>query len=74
DGLVPALACGVLDTLAHVSYTLAAQRGLLSIVAPIGSMYPAGTIALAALLLGERLTATQIAGLACGAVAILLLA
>ncbi|HWQ00441.1 MAG TPA: EamA family transporter, partial [Vicinamibacterales bacterium] len=64
----------VLDTLAHVAYTLAAQRGPVSIVAPVGSMYPAGTVALAALLLGERLTRPQAAGLACAGLAILLLA
>ncbi len=52
-------ACGTLDMLANVLYVVAAHRGSLSIVAVLTSLYPAGTVALAALVLHERLIPLQ---------------
>jgi drug/metabolite transporter (DMT)-like permease len=53
---------GLLDASANGIFQLATQRGLLSIVAVIGSLYPAATVVLARVLLKERLNGVQIAG------------
>ncbi|MGW0806918.1 EamA family transporter [Nonomuraea sp. NPDC002799] len=70
------LAAGVLDMAANVLYLLAQQGGLLSLVAVLVSLYPASTLLLARKVLGERLRALQIAGVACalGAVALIAVA
>lgn len=65
---------GVLDVTSNVLYLLATQRGLLSLVAVITSMYPASTVVLARLLLHERLTKNQLLGLALAAVGVTLIA
>jgi drug/metabolite transporter (DMT)-like permease len=50
---------GALDMLANVLYVFAVHGGALSIVAVLSSLYPAGTVALAGIVLGERLSALQ---------------
>jgi len=65
---------GVVDMGANVLYALAAQRGLLSLVATITSLYPAATIVWARLLLGERIRLLQGVGLGFAALAIILIA
>ena len=57
-----ALAAGALDALANAVFQLAAQRGLLAIVAVIGSLYPAATVLLARFLLHERMSRVQLTG------------
>ncbi len=57
-----ALAAGALDALANALFQLAAQRGLLAIVAVIGSLYPAATVILARILLKETLSRIQLLG------------
>ena len=64
---------GALDMLANVLYLLAVRQGPLSIVATLTSLYPASTILLARVVLRERLRLVQQAGLACAAVAIVLI-
>ena len=64
---------GALDILANILYLLAVRRGLLSIVATLTSLYPASTIILARIVLRERLRLLQQAGMACAAVAIVLI-
>jgi uncharacterized membrane protein len=54
--------CGAGDMAANVLYVLAAHSGMLSIVAVLSSLYPASTVALAALVLDERLAPVQWAG------------
>ncbi|HYN36415.1 MAG TPA: DMT family transporter, partial [Actinomycetota bacterium] len=54
---------GVLDVAANLFYLLATQRGLLSLVAVLTSMYPATTVVLARFVLKEKLTRVQLAGL-----------
>ncbi|WP_433516129.1 EamA family transporter [Nonomuraea sp. CA-143628] len=70
------VAAGVLDMLANVLYLEAKQQGLLSLVAVLVSLYPASTLLLARRVLGERLHAIQVAGVACalGAVALIAVA
>jgi drug/metabolite transporter (DMT)-like permease len=65
---------GLLDALANVGYLLATRRGPLSIVALLASLYPAVTVLMARVALGERLSAVQSAGLAAAGVAVGLIA
>jgi drug/metabolite transporter (DMT)-like permease len=62
---------GVVGTFA---FYLATHRGLLAITAVVTSLYPAGTIVLARVLSGERLTGVRIAGLCLGAASVALIA
>ena len=58
---------GVLATAAVVAFLLATQTGLLTVASVVTSLYPAVTIALAAVLLRERIHASQGVGLVlCG--------
>jgi drug/metabolite transporter (DMT)-like permease len=59
---------------ATILYFLATHRGLLAVTAVITSLYPAVTIMLARVLLGERLTATRLAGLSLAAASVALIA
>jgi drug/metabolite transporter (DMT)-like permease len=65
---------GVFDITANALYLLAAQRGLLSVVAPIAALYPASTVLLALLVDRERLRPIQVAGLGLAATALVLVA
>lgn len=67
------VAGGALDMLANVLYLLAVRQGSLSIVATLTSLYPAGTILLARIVLKERLRLVQGLGVACAALAIVLI-
>jgi uncharacterized membrane protein len=67
-----ALAGGVLDMTANALYLAAAYNGLLSVVAPIASLYPASTVALALLIDHERVSPAQILGLGLAATALVL--
>lgn len=60
--LAPVLAVGICDTSANVLFALASTRGLLSVVSVLTSLYPAVTVALAAVLLRERVSRGQLAG------------
>jgi uncharacterized membrane protein len=64
---------GVLDMTANICFLLALQRGLLSIVATLASLYPAATLVLARLVLRERLGPVQGLGLGVATVAIVLI-
>jgi drug/metabolite transporter (DMT)-like permease len=67
------LVCGVVDMSANALYLLAARSGPLSVVVTLSSLYPASTVLLARLLLGERLNPRQVAGVGCALAAILLI-
>lgn len=60
----PVAAIGALDLAANAFFTIAATQGLVSVAAVCSSLYPVVTIALAATLLGERVRASQGAGVA----------
>ncbi|APE38663.1 EamA family transporter [Nocardia mangyaensis] len=59
-----ALAIGVLDVIANAALLYAFHGGLLSVVSVIGSLYPAATVLLAMVLLGERIGGMQKVGMA----------
>jgi len=64
---------GALDMAANVFYLIAVREGPLAIVATLTSLYPAGTILLARIVLSERLRLVQQAGVACAVLAIVLI-
>ena len=62
-GALPAVAAvGLADVAANALFALASQRGLLAVVSVLGSLYPVVTVLLAHLLLAERLSPLQRAG------------
>lgn len=60
--IVLVVASGTLDAAANLLFAAGSQRGLVSVVAVLGSLYPVVTVALAATLLHERLGRLQAAG------------
>jgi drug/metabolite transporter (DMT)-like permease len=68
-----AVVCGIIDILANALYLLAAQEGPLSIVVTLSSLYPASTVLLARVVLGERLNPWQITGVGCALAAVVLI-
>ena len=61
--LPPAVAAvGLGDVSANALFAFASGHGLLSLVSVLGSLYPVVTVLLAHVLLGERLTRAQRAG------------
>jgi drug/metabolite transporter (DMT)-like permease len=70
-GLV--IVAGAVDMLANALYLLAVWQGPLSIVVTLSSLYPASTVLLARVVLGERLNLWQITGVGCALAAIVLI-
>jgi len=68
-----AIGAGVLDAGANAFFLIALSHGLLSIVAVLTALYPAGTVLLARVVLQERMTRVQQTGLAVAGVATLLI-
>jgi drug/metabolite transporter (DMT)-like permease len=64
---------GAFDTLGNLLYIATTQFGRLDVAAMICSLYPAGTILLAALVLRERPTRRQFAGIGLALAAVVLL-
>jgi drug/metabolite transporter (DMT)-like permease len=64
---------GSLDAVGNLFYMQASQMGRLGVAAVICSMYPAGTILLAGILLHERPTTRQLAGMGLALAAVALL-
>ncbi len=68
------VAAGALDMAANVLFMLAQQRGLLSLVGVLVSLYPASTLLLARYVLKERLNAVQVTGIGFTLAAVALIA
>ena len=62
--VVPLVAIGALDLAATMLFAAGTREGLTGLVSVIASLYPAATIALAFVVLGERLDRVQVAGAA----------
>jgi drug/metabolite transporter (DMT)-like permease len=69
-----ALGTALLDTSGNLLFVAATRAGRLDVAAVLASLYPASTILLAALALGERPTRRQALGMAAAVVAVLLIA
>lgn len=72
--LVAAIGAGALDATANAFYLVALSHGMLSLVAVLTALYPAGTVMLARWVLGERMSGVQHTGLAFAAAAAVLIA
>ena len=64
---------GLADTGANILFGFAGNRGLLSVVAVLASLYPVIVVVLARLLLSERLAPSQLGGAAAALIGIALI-
>jgi drug/metabolite transporter (DMT)-like permease len=62
-GLLLAVVCGVIDSIANAGLLLGLRLGELTVISVLTALYPAGTIILAAIVLRERIAPVQIVGL-----------
>lgn len=69
-----ALATALLDTSGNLMFVAATRAGRLDVASVLASLYPASTILLAALTLGERPTKRQAVGMAAAAAAVVMIA
>jgi uncharacterized membrane protein len=69
-----AMATALLDTSGNLLFLAATRAGRLDVAAVLASLYPASTILLAALALGERPTRRQAMGMVTAVVAVALIA
>ncbi len=69
-----ALLAGLLDVVANVAFLYAVQGGLLSLVSVITALYPAATVLLATVVLGERTARVQQVGMVLAAASVALIA
>jgi drug/metabolite transporter (DMT)-like permease len=64
---------GAVDMVANGLYLLATRRGSLSVVVTLASLYPASTVLLARVFLGERLSPMQNAGIVAAFLAVVMI-
>ena len=69
-----ALAAALLDTSGNVLFIAATRAGRLDVASVLASLYPASTILLAAVTLGERPTKRQAVGMLAAAAAVVMIA
>jgi len=68
------LGAAALDVIATAAFLLATREGLLAVVAVITALYPAGTLLMARVVLGERMQLIQKVGLGLAGGSVVLLA
>jgi len=68
--LLPVFAVGLADVSANALFAFASTHSLLALVSVLGSLYPVVTVLLAHVVLGERLTRPQQAGIAAAIVGV----
>jgi len=64
---------GTLAIVANMAFFLATTQGLLTVAAVLTSLYPAGTVVLARFVLDERISRSQVTGLALAGIAVVLI-
>ena len=64
---------GIFDVAGNVLYILAAQTGRMDIAAVLGSLYPGATVALAWMILKEKISVSQVFGIALALTAIVMI-
>jgi drug/metabolite transporter (DMT)-like permease len=64
---------GIFDIAGNIFYVLSAQTGRMDIAAVVGSLYPGATVALAWVILKEKISAWQMAGIALALAAIVMI-
>lgn len=74
DGWAMIVTIGIFDVAANLLFGEASTRGMLALVAVLGSVYPVVTVLLAAILHGERLRPVEYAGIAVAFVGVALVA
>jgi drug/metabolite transporter (DMT)-like permease len=74
SALGPIVACGIADAAANVLILIGLRMGDLTVMSVLAALYPGGTIALAALVLRERIAPVQWVGLVLALAAAALLA
>jgi drug/metabolite transporter (DMT)-like permease len=74
DDLAPVAGAGLFDVSANALVLLAVRRGLVSLVAPVASLYPAITVLLARVVIHERIGRQRAGGLALALVGLALIA
>lgn len=75
SGALPTMVgAGVLDMTANILYLVASRQGLLALVAVLSALYPAATVVLARVVLGERVGRVQLAGIGMTGVGVLMIA
>lgn len=72
--VVPAVIAAVVGGLAGLAYLAATGLGQLAVIAVLAAMYPAVTVLLARILLGERWSRRQAAGMIIAGIAVLVIA
>jgi drug/metabolite transporter (DMT)-like permease len=71
---VPIVFCGILDSSANALFIAATQHGRLDVTSVLSSLYPASTIILARILLKERMSAWQTAGIVGALISVVMIA
>lgn len=71
--LAVVIGVGVGDTLGNLLFAASAGHGIVSLTSVLASLYPIVTVALAAVVLGERLSRVQLAGVALTLIGVVLI-